>query len=359
MRRLAFFSALLPLALACSSSDSADGTTAGAAGTGGAAPKKTCPPKAVEGALAATDVAIEVTGGLPKEESILVNDWNAQPNVVRALRPDGSGTTEVLRANRVWSMGASKSGDRLAFSVGDPKQEEHFGITIGDAIQQTWLYDADCGSVTPVSTGNLNDECHAFSDDGTQLFLCRREGFSKDVMAPPPGYDVGVVDLSTLAYTKLVAASSTEMALHPAPLLPTGAVKEFLFTRIGLPKGERSIFRAPIPGPGATQIRDAASAPVVTPDGKKYAYLDTKQKSIFLAALDGTGEPLLIVSGAVTGLRFSPDGTRVVYMRDSGANCSHVEVAPADGSAPMGTRVRDCKVEKDFVTEVAWVPARG
>src|SRR6185369_14945365 len=134
-------------------------------GGAGGGPTWSCPDTDIP--LTPGDIQFAALNPLPAGEQILFNDWNPSPNVLKSMTPDGATTTDVFAAYRVWSMGVSHAAGSIAFSCGDPQQEEHYGVNIGDAIQNTWVYDVAAQTAKLVAPGNVNDECHTFSaDDG-------------------------------------------------------------------------------------------------------------------------------------------------------------------------------------------------
>lgn len=320
------------------------GGTAGAAGGGGA----------IEFIPTPADIDYGADAPIPTGQSILFNDWNAFPNTVSAMSPDGTGAIPVFHAYRVWSMGATAAGDRIAFACGDPKQEEHYGLNLGDAIQHSWLYDTATEQISLLSHGNINDECHLFGPGGQSLYLCRRYDFQPDFSNK--GYRLGRIDLSTLAFEFLTPDQATILDIDPAP---TPDEASLLFTRITISGGKqsRSVMKEPLPMAAPTELRADAGSPRLSPDGQRYLYVDyTDTGNLWSSKLDGT-DPVKVVNRPAGGARYSPDGARIVYqLYDGAANCNHVEIVAADGSeADSPTRVRDCSVTGEFITEVAWI----
>jgi hypothetical protein len=291
---------------------------------------------------------------LPAGESILFNDWNSTPNRLLAMKPDGSGVTEIFRAYRLWSLGGTPDGAKVAFACGDPKQKEHYGLDLGDAIQHTWLYDAASQAITLLAKGNINDECHLFGPGAKSLYVCRRYDFKADMTSK--GYRIGRIDVATQAFDWLAPDAAGEMTLHPTPTLDETAL---FFTHIAIAGGKqsRSIEREAIPPGAPTVISKSTSAPRLSPDGTRLLYTDYGQGgTLWSSKPDGT-DPVKVVDRAASDARFSPDGARVVYLlSDQANNCQHVEIAKADGSeSATPTRLRDCVGKNEFVTAVDWV----
>lgn len=298
---------------------------------------------------------------LPSGEQLLFNDWNGTPNAIWSMTPDGSSATKVFTIGRVWAFGVSRGVDKIAFSAFDPDQEAHYGIAIGDAIQHTWLYDVATQTITPLSKGNVNDECHAFSDDDKTLFVCRRYDFHfEDVdgerYVVNKGWRIAAIDLATAATTFLSPDISGEYHLGPQQL--PGARLLYSITKVTPPPTKYSVVSAALPAGGeATLVRPNASRASVAPDGKRYAYANTLEKGALYVGELGSASATRISSVAGSDLTWSPDGTRVAYLRFDGAkNCSDIEVVKADGSqADAPTRLRECLPGAEFVTQLAWV----
>lgn len=336
-------------------SGGAGGTTAaGGSGGGGAGGSAGGGGGAAEFIPTPGDIHYGAHQPLPSGESILFNDWTSAPNRVLAMKPDGSAAGEVFHAYRIWSMGATPSGDRIAFACGDPKQKQHYGLDLGDAIQHSWIYDAATESIALASHGNINDECHVFGPGQKSLYVCRRYDFQPDFSSK--GYRIGRIDLASLAFAFLAPESASEMTLQPAP---TGDGASLFFTRIVLAGGKQKRYlskEALPPGP-SVDVRTDAGGPRLSPDGARMLYSDyTDKGTLWSSKLDGT-DPIKVVNGQATGARYSPDGLRIVYtMRDDLANCQHIEIAKSDGSeADNPTRIRDCTVTGEDITQVDWI----
>ncbi len=325
----------------------------GQAGTGQAGAAQAGSGGAITPQVSADEIGYDARSALPSGQSILFNDWASSPNRVLAMTPDGATVTEVFAAARVWSMGVSHKVDRIAFSAADPNQASHYGVTIGDAVQNTWMYEVATASVELMAGGNLNDECHAFSDDDAYLYVCRRAGFADG--AAPPGYSLARIDTVTRATEQLTEPSPTSLALHPQPL-PGG--KSILFTEVTISGGKqsRAIRALELSTKAATDVRAGASLGAVSPEGARYVFTDTAKGGLWVAPLAG-GAAAQVTTDAGTSPRFSPDGANVAYLlHDDAGNCSHVMVVPADGSGKGSpTRLRDCVKTKEFITQLAWV----
>jgi len=291
---------------------------------------------------------------LPEGEQILFNDWNAAPNTVATMGPDGADATMIFEAYRVWSMGVSNDGHAVAFSSGDPEQEAHYGITIGDAIQHTFVYDAVTEVATALTWGNINDECHSFSADDASLYICRRSDFRvEDDFIVSEGYDAGRVDLATGDFELLLPDDDDVMTLSPQP---DADEETALVTWIDLPS-TRSIRSIDLASGDVEVVRESAGNPTLSPDGERYLFNDYGESGSLWADDVAGGDAVLVADAQASGARWSPDGTRVVYMVfDDALSCSHVDTVAADGSeADAPTRIRDCGETGEFITDLAWI----
>lgn len=300
------------------------------------------------------DISFKPVGPIPPGEQLLFNDWNAAPNAVLSMKPDGSGETKIFEANRVWSMGVSKDASKIAFACGDPLQKEHYGIEIGDAIQHTWVYDGASQTAAVLAWGNINDECHGWSPKNDSLVVCRRRDFT------PTGenktYRIARLSAATGASEWLGIgqdATPTSMELHPQLSADEGTLYYTLIQVAG-GKQARSIMKKTLPGGSPAVVRASASGGVLSPDGTRLLFADTAQKSaLFSMKLDGS-DVVQVATRNGTNATWSPDGKKIAYLWGETQGCSHIEVVLADGSqADTPVRVRDCG--STFVTDLAWV----
>lgn len=320
------------------------GAAGGAGGTGGGGGFVPFEPSA-------DDVQFQAVTGIPVGEWLLYNDWNPSPNEVLLSATDGSGETVIFEAYRIWSMGASRNGRQIAFSAGDPDQALHYGVTIGDAIQPTFLYDVELQTAVNLTYGNLNDECHRFSGTDQKLYLCRRYDFSDD--APAKGYRIGVLELATKAFTWLTDEDAAALTLNPEP---KDTDEELYFSRIE--GSTRTLAKIPLPAAEPEEtFREDAGNPVIAPDKVQIAYIDYANEGALLVYNLSTRETSKVAAGpAVSSVAWSPDSTRIAFLRnDPDNNCSHVDMAHADGSDPEPVRIIDCAQNGRFITELAWV----
>lgn len=300
------------------------------------------------------DISFKAVAPIPAGEQLLFNDWSAQPNAVFSMKPDGSAETKIFEAYRVWSMGVSKDASKIAFACGDPLQKEHYGIEIGDAIQHTWVYDAAAQSAAVLAWGNLNDECHGWSQKNDSLVVCRRRDFTAS--GQNKTYRIGRLAVAGGAFEWLGIGEDptpTTMELHPQ-LSDDESTLYYTLIQVAGGKQERSIMKKTLPGGAPTLVRASASAGVLSPDGTRLLFADTAQKSaLFSMKLDGS-DVINVASRNGTSAVWSPDGKKIAYLWGETQGCSHVEVALADGSqADTPVRVRECG--SAFLTELAWI----
>lgn len=351
--------AALTLAAGCGDDDEQ-----GAGGSGGGGPRcedaplgpaeDACP----AGAYVPTPASILFApiAAVPAGEQILFNDWSV-PDRVLSMAPDGSSAVEIFTAYRIWSMAVSRAGDALAFACGDPEQEQHYGINLGDAIQNTWRYDFDTQSAELVGCGAVNDECLHYGPDDDWLYTCRRYDFVQDGGSwTNRGYHVGAFDLGAGAFSwRLQSDDPGYLFLNPQ-VTPDGC--ELWFSEVVWEGSSqsRSIQKMALPGGSPELVRADAHRPRLSPDGMRYAYADSAQQgALYVADLDGSNATR-IASAAGSSLTFSPDGSRLAYtVFDAALNCSHVEMVATDGSqADAPVRIRDCGQSGEFITELAW-----
>ncbi len=332
----------------------AGGTTSTSTGMGGQTTTTATGAGGSEFIPDADSIQFTAVNPLPDGEQILFNDWNAVPNTLLSMMPDGAGAITIFEAYRIWSMGVSNDAATIAFASGDPGQVEHYGIDLGDAIQHTFLYDVATEAAAALLWGNVNDECHTFSDDGASLYVCRRSDFRfEDEFWLSEGYDVARVDVASGNVELLLADDDDVMTLSPQP---NASETTLLFQWIDLPS-TRSIRSLDVASGDIEILIDAAGSPVLSPNGARFLYTDYADLgSLWAADLDG-GNPIQVAAAQTSGPRWSPDGLRVVYMvGDEAQPCSHVDVVAADGSeANAPQRIRDCVVTGEFITEIAWI----
>ncbi|HEY8077068.1 MAG TPA: hypothetical protein VIF62_23235 [Labilithrix sp.] len=314
----------------------------------------------------ATSIQFAALHAMPPGEQILFNDWNAQPNTVSSLTPDGMTATTLFQAYRVWSMGVSHDKKTIAFSCGDPNQQTDFGLQIGDSIQETWLYDVATQSVKLLAHGNINDECHTFGPQDSILWVCRRYDFAETpatddaggVDGTNKGYRVGRIDLATGLFDFITDDDPMTSTLMPQPT-PDGT--SLLYSSqhaTSATKTTDSIVSLPLGCGSPSTARSNAYSPTLSPDGTRYTYNDaTAAGALYASSLDGAST-VKLTSENGTGVAWSPDGSRVAYLvYDNASSCQNIHVVKTDGSqASSPTTLRACATTKEFITQLAWVP---
>ncbi len=297
------------------------------------------------------DIGFSAESPIPSGEQLLFNDWNPQPNLVLSIQPDGTGETPIFSAYRVWSMGVSHDTNTIAFACGDPLQEAHYGLTLGDAIQNTWLYDVGAQTASVLSYGNINDECHAFSADDAHIYVCRRYDFMTDNTNHT--YRLGRLQSSDGAFEYLGPDLPNELELHPQPTADESAVF-YTIVEVSGGKQTRRIMKKALPDGTPELVRMDASAGALSPDGTRMVFADTTQQSqLFVMNVDGSNV-VKVATHPGTNPAWSPDGTKIAFLWSETNGCNHIETVLADGSqADAPFRVRDCG--SAFVTDLAWI----
>jgi len=294
-------------------------------------------------------------GEVPPGEQILFNDWQV-PDKVLSMAPDGSNVVDIFTVHRVWSMGVSRAGDKLAFACGDPEQEQNYGINLGDAIQLVWIYDFATQSIELEGCGAVNDECLHFGPRDDRLYTCRRHDFVQEgTNWVNQGYHIGAFEPDGGGYSwRLTNSDRAFLYLNPT-VTPDGC--ELWFSEVVWQGSSqtRSIQKMTLPGGTPQLVREQAHRPKLSPDGTRYVFADTTQQgALFIADVDGSN--VTRIAGDGTSATFSPDGTKIAYtVFDSALNCSHVEIVATDGSqADAPIRIRDCGQSGEFITDLAW-----
>jgi hypothetical protein len=328
-----------------SSVASSSSSSTGAGGGGGGAPFPL-----------PSDIGFAPGADFPAGELLVFNDWNAIPNTLSAVPIGGGAATVILSADTLWSVGVARTSRKVAFSAGfsTDVQLAHYGVDIGSAIEPSWLYDPSTREISQLSDGNLNDECHLFSQDEQTLYLCRRYDFTE---TSNKGYRVGKVDMSTLAFTFLTADLPDELDFHPAvdaaetsllfgAVLIQGTTQSRQIDALALPSGSPSVALAD------------ADAPVFSPDFSKVAFTNYGDAGALYVASPTLQAPVKIATEGGDEAAWSPDGTRVAYLVfDDALGCSHIHSVAADGSeADAPTTLRDCGATGEFITTLAWLP---
>ena len=352
------FAATALLVAACGSSNNATVDSAPTADAGVDA----TPADAAQPAPTATDIHFHVDGTLTSGQWIVYNNWNVDPNTLLAVSPDAPAATatKVFDANRVWSMGLTPDGSHIAFSAFDEDQTAHFGVTFGDSIQNTFLFTPATQTLRALQWGNINDECHHFDASQSNIYVCRRYDFQAD--GSSLGYRLGVINVASGTFTFLSPLSSTEYALTPIPVGPSDGPATSLYydERDVPPASGARIRKIDLTTMANTVVLDNASQPSLAPDGHHLLFANLTDHSAYyvidLAIADAEPVKVTDTAGPTDGV-WSPDGTTIAYdVYDDAHQCSHLETTLSDGStAASPTRVRDCTVTNEFITQLAWI----
>ncbi len=296
---------------------------------------------------------------LPQKGSVIFyNNWATgnKKDSVEMISPDGTYRAVRMYANRVWSFGVSQTGNLLVFSTNDPYQEEHYGLTINDAIQNTWLL-GDSLLPVQISFGPVNDECHNFISDEL-LMMCRRANFR-----PDPEYYVLSDPYRILTHNLL---SHEEIYLTPLDQKYNdyyGAVRDdgiILFNRNIVADRTIDIMSLDISDGKISLLLEDANGPVLSPDGKEILFKKKGQNKIFLSSSYDLNGAVPVIDGGnriIGRYVFSPDGSMIAYtLEDRANNCSDLMISERDGSNI--NKILDCSDEKKFITVIHWVNVR-
>jgi Tol biopolymer transport system component len=305
---------------------------------------------------AAEDIDFAALEELPSGEWLLANDWAPTPNVAFVLPIDdlGAARREIFAANRVWSMGAAADGSSIYFSAWDAQQEEHFGITIGDAIQNSFSFTPSTSELRALAWGNLNDECQVPSPDGDSLYVCRRYDFTPE--GAFSGWRIGRISLDDRSFEFLRGDAAGPYELSPQPL-PDGATV-LLELRARPPATDDTLVLLDLASGDETDVRTSAGRPILFPDGHRVLFQDrTDQSRWKMLDLDSSAPPVTVSPTTGAGdAAISPDGDTIVYaVFDSTLSCDHLERVTFSGTWSAPTRVRDCAQTGEFITDLDWI----
>jgi hypothetical protein len=278
------------------------------------------------------------------------------PDSLEMINPDGTSSATRFTVNRLWSFGVAHDGVTIAFSSVDPSQEEHWCVTIGDAIQYTWLF-APGEPPEQITSGPHNDECHLFSSGDDQLYLCRRDNFWQELtddgleFGNDP-YRVLVHEISSADETWLTPLDEAISDIGPA-LRADGTI---LFWRQVSPSFDQSLMSMDADGTDIQELVADGTNPVTSPDGLQVLYRDGWRRLMLGDSADPAAAAQIIDGGDdfIVDFDFSPDLTQVAYTRGrEDASCSDLWVAEIDGQNQ--TLVVDCVEAAQFITGVRWV----
>ena len=285
--------------------------------------------------------------------------WGS-PDSLEMITPDGLTAATRFTVHRLWSFGVAHDGVTVAFSSLDPQQEEHFCITVGDAIQHSWLLPPD-GPAEQITTGRVNDECHLFSPDDQTIYLCRRAGFWQEMT--DDGFQFGSDPYRILSHDRQSGDESWLTDLQDGvsdigPALRSDG--SFLFWRQE-PDGTsfaQFLMSMDADGGNVEYLVESGTGPATSPDGGSVIYRASWSEILLGDAFDPATAELLIPAGdaTVSDLVFSPDMTRIAFTRGRpDASCSDLWVA--DIETAEETLLVDCVAADQFIAGIAWVEA--
>lgn len=322
------------------------------------------PPDASEGPGPADDIQLVLGTPLASGSYVLMNNWAVDPNPVLAVPVSdlGGPAQTVFTTRRIWSLGAADDGSAILFSSWDAAQEEHFGLTIGDSIQNTFVYASASQRVRylgpPGSTWqNVNDECHELSADGEYVYVCRRYDFTPE--GAFSGWRLGRIRASDRSFEFLrpdAPGGPFELNAQEIP----GTTSILFELRARPPMTGIAIHTRDLASGAETMLWQNASRPSLAPDGDRVVYADTTmQYRLRQRSLSRPTDPPVVVS-PTTGVGravWSADSNTLVYtVYDQPQNCDHLERVTWDGGAwSAPARVRDCAQTAEFIADIVWV----
>lgn len=296
------------------------------------------------------------SGDLPQNGSLIFyNNWalSGEKDSIEMLNPDSDYKAVRMYAIRVWSFDVSKNGRLIVFSTNDPYQLERYGLTVYDAVENSWLVDERSKPVQ-ISFGPVNDECHNFISD-ENLMMCRRANFRPDpqYMAVSDPYRILLLNLSNLEEEYLTPLDERYNDYY-------GSIRSdgiLIFNRNIIADRTIDIMTLDLLNNTFGLLLEDASGPVLSADGNEVLFKKKGQNKIFLSDSKDLSKatPVLDGGGNMIGRYvFSPDGERIAYtLEDRINNCSDLMVANRNGSNIR--KVLDCYDEKKFITVIKWV----
>jgi len=284
--------------------------------------------------------------------------WGGGADSLEMISSDGSIEGTRFKVHRLWSFGVAADGETIAFSSADPYQEEHFCLTIGDAIQFSWLWRPG-SEPEHVTTVLVNDECHLFGPDDATLYMCRRAGFWQQMT--DDGFQFGsdpyrilIHELATGEETWLTPLVEATSDIGPA-LRDDGSIlfwrQEFEGTGFA-----QWLMSMDGDGGGVSYLVESGTNPVTNPDGTVVLFRQA-WSSIRMGSSQSPAEAAELIpaaDGTVYDYAFSPDQQRIVFTRGrSDASCSDLWVAEIANAEQV--RIVDCVATGRFITGVSWV----
>ncbi|MBA3453675.1 MAG: PD40 domain-containing protein [Deltaproteobacteria bacterium] len=310
----------------------------------------------------AEDIQFVAGEALPSGNWLLASEWAGTPNKVFALDPANLGgpARTVFTATRVWSMGAKKDGSAILFSSHDPMQEAHFGVTIGDAIQNSFVFDSPTRTIRLLGDGgawaNVNDECFHPSADGAFVNLCRRYDFTADSFL---GWRLGRITVSDGSFEFVrpdAPGGPFELNAQEIP----GTTKILFELRARPPATGVSIHTRDLVTGVEVMVRQNAYRPVLAPDGHRVLFADPMNQSrLKTFDLQAPGDAAVVVSPTLSAGdgTWSPDGQTIVYtVFDQANSCDHIERVTWSGSTwSAPERLRNCVQTREFIANLSWI----
>ncbi len=244
-------------------------------------------------------------------------------------------------------------------------------FVVGDMIVSAqragrWdLFMMSGGTATPITADTLVESQVAWSPDLTRIaFVAAPSVRSTD-------FQLYVANADGTSPVRITSNDSVVIA-SPSWVRPSGAQIVYEATR-----GARGqIYLSNFDGTGTRPLTsgdNSNSAPDVSPDGRKIAFVSLREISaglrnydIFEMNIDGTGERRLTTSSRRDGSpAYSADGRFIYFLRDEGAGTQRVYKVETGGTGaetpltPVGTFVRAFSVSADQATIALTVEQQG
>ena len=230
-----------------------------------------------------------------------------------------------------WSYPVSPDGTMFAYTFIPPSP-------VTDPPYRLYFANVDGTGVHEVPTGVPEPHGPSWSPDGSMLVYQGIDPFAR-------GGDLFVVDVTTDEVRRITDLERRTAWWWWMPSFgPDGETILFHMPRRSDAGTRWDLWSVPVAGGEPTIVRPDAAMGVYAPDGGTLAYLEAPRaedggawsSSLWLADADGS-DPRLLVEGDGDFLRWSPDGTRIVYAGDGEIHVVDVATGESTNVADGGT----------------------